>query len=81
MNGGVEAVLERCTITGCQTTRAGGGAIYAGDSLGKQPIVRIKGGLIKNNTGHISGGAINISRGSLYIEKYENNNAKIENNS
>ena len=80
LNGGVEAVLERCTITGCQTTRAGGGAIYAGDSPGKQPVVRIKGGLIKNNTGYISGGAINISRGSLYIEKYENDNARIENN-
>lgn len=80
LNGGVEAVLERCTITGCQTTRGGGGAIYAGDSSGKQPVVRIKGGLIKNNTGYVSGGAINISRGSLYIEKYENDNARIENN-
>ena len=80
LNGGVEAVLESCTITGCTATADPGGAIYAGDSPGKQPIVRIKGGLIKNNTGHISGGAINISRGSLYIEKYENNNAKIENN-
>ena len=80
LNGGVEAVLERCTITGCQTTRGGGGAIYAGDSPGKQPVVRIKGGLIKNNTGYVSGGAINISRGSLYIEKYENDNARIENN-
>ena len=80
LNGGVEAVLERCTITGCQTTRGGGGAIYAGASLGKQPVVRIKGGLIKNNTGYVSGGAINISRGSLYIEKYENDNARIENN-
>ena len=80
LNGGVEAVLERCTITGCQTTAGGGGAIYAGDSPGKQPVVRIKGGLIKNNTGYVSGGAINISRGSLYIEKYENDNARIENN-
>ncbi|UYT08438.1 right-handed parallel beta-helix repeat-containing protein [Treponema denticola] len=80
LNGGVEAVLESCTITGCQTTAGGGGAIYAGDSSGKQPVVRIKGGLIKNNTGYVSGGAINISRGSLYIEKYENDNARIENN-
>ncbi|MGI5064880.1 right-handed parallel beta-helix repeat-containing protein [Treponema putidum] len=80
LNGGVEAVLESCTITGCQTTAGGGGAIYAGDSSGKQPVVRIKGGLIKNNTGYTSGGAINISRGSLYIEKYENDNARIENN-
>ena len=74
LNGGVEAVLERCTITGCQTTGAGGGAIYAGASLGKQPIVRIKGGKIENNTGHISGGAINITRGSLYINTDENGN-------
>jgi len=73
LNGGVEAVLESCTITGCQTTSDGGGAIYAGAS-GKQPIVRIKGGLIKNNTGHITGGAINIIRGSLYINTDENGN-------
>ena len=71
LNGGVEAVLESCTITGCQTTAAGGGAIYAGAS-GKQPIVRIKGGKIENNTGHISGGAIDITRGSLYINTDEN---------
>ena len=74
LNGGVEAVLERCTITECQTTRAGGGAIYAGASLGKQPIVRIKGGEIKNNIGHILGGAINITRGSLYINTDEEGN-------
>ncbi|WP_255823077.1 right-handed parallel beta-helix repeat-containing protein [Treponema putidum] len=80
LNGGVEAVLESCTITGCQTTAGGGGAIYAGDGSNRQPVVRIKGGLIKNNTGYVSGGAINISRGSLYIEKYENDNARIENN-
>ena len=80
LNGGVEAVLESCTITGCQTTSDGGGAIYAGAS-GKQPIVRIKGGLIKNNTGHITGGAINIIRGSLYINiDKDNNPTQIENN-
>lgn len=86
LNGGVEAVLERCTITECETTGAGGGAIYAGAS-GKQPIVRIKGGEIKNNTGHILGGAINITRGSLYINTDENGNpdnpsttTEIENN-
>ena len=73
LNGGVKAVLESCTITGCQTTSDGGGAIYAGAS-GKQPIVRIKGGLIKNNTGHITGGAINIIRGSLYINTDEEGN-------
>ena len=73
LNGGVEAVLESCTITGCQTTADGGGAIYAGAS-GKQPIVRIKGGKIKNNTGYITGGAINITRGSLYINTDKNGN-------
>ena len=73
LNGGVEAVLERCTITGCQTTGDGGGAIYA-DASGKQPIVRIKGGKIENNTGHITGGAINIIRGSLYINTDEEGN-------
>jgi len=73
LNGGVEAVLERCTITECETTGASGGAIYAGAS-GKQPIVRIKGGTIENNTGHILGGAINITRGSLYINTDENGN-------
>ena len=74
LNGGVEAVLEECTIMYCQTTGSGGGAIYAGASLGKQPIVRIKGGKIKNNTGHASGGAINITRGSLYINTDKNGN-------
>ena len=74
LNGGVEAVLERCTITGCQTTNDGGGAIYAGDSSGKQPIVRIKDGEIRSNTGHITGGAINIISGSLYINTDENGN-------
>ncbi len=74
LHGGVEATLESCTITGCQTTGAGGGAIYAGDSPGKQPIVRIKGGEIKNNTGYITGGAINITRGSLYINTDEEGN-------
>ena len=73
LNGGVEAVLEKCTITGCQTTGAGGGAIYA-EASGKQPIVRIKGGKIENNTGHISGGAIDIIRGSLYINTDEEGN-------
>ena len=73
LNGGVEAVLEICTIMECETTGASGGAIYAGAS-GKQPIVRIKGGEIKNNTGHILGGAINITRGSLYINTDENGN-------
>ena len=73
LNGGVEAVLESCTITECETTGAGGGAIYAGAS-GKQPIVRIKGGKIENNTGHISGGAIDITRGSLYINTDEEGN-------
>ena len=72
LNGGVEAVLESCTITGCQTTTAGGGAIYAGNSDSKQPIVRIKGGIIKDNTGYITGGAINITRGNLYINTDEN---------
>ena len=87
LNGGVEAVLERCTITGCRTTRAGGGAIYAGDGSNGQPVVRIKGGEIKNNTGYITGGAIDIIRGSLYINTDENGNpdtmsttTKIENN-
>ena len=74
LNGGVEAVLERCTITECQTTGDGGGAIYAGDGSNGQPIVRIKGGEIKNNTGHISGGAIDIIRGSLYINTDEEGN-------
>ena len=74
LNGGVEAVLESCTITDCETTADGGGAIYAGASLGKQPIVRIKGGEIKNNIGHISGGAIDIISGSLYINTDENGN-------
>ena len=74
LNGGVEAVLEECTIMHCQTTGSGGGAIYAGASLGKQPIVRIKGGKIKNNTGHALGGAINITRGSLYINTDKNGN-------
>lgn len=74
LNGGVEAVLEECTIMYCQTTGSGGGAIYAGASLGKQPIVRIKGGKIKNNTGHALGGAINITRGSLYINTDKNGN-------
>ena len=79
LNGGVEAVLENCTITGCQTTNAGGGAIYAGDGSNGQPIVRIKGGEITNNTGHILGGAINVTSGSLYIEKDKDNNpTKIE---
>ncbi|UTC83156.1 right-handed parallel beta-helix repeat-containing protein [Treponema denticola] len=72
LNGGVEAVLERCTITGCQTMNAGGGAIFAGNSSDNQPIVRIKGGIIKDNTGHITGGAINITRGNLYINTDEN---------
>lgn len=81
LNGGVEAVLESCTITGCQTTAAGGGAIYAGNSDSKQPIVRIKGGKIENNIGHISGGAINIIRGSLYIDiDKDNNPTQIEDN-
>lgn len=74
LNGGVEAVLERCTITECETTGAGGGAIYAGDGSNGQPIVRIKGGKIENNIGHITGGAINITRGSLYINTDENGN-------
>ena len=74
LNGGVEAVLEECTIMYCQTTGSGGGAIYAGASLGKQPIVRIKGGKIENNTGHALGGAINITRGSLYINTDKNGN-------
>ena len=74
LNGGVEAVLERCTITECKTTGDGGGAIYAGDGSNGQPIVRIKGGEITNNTGHITGGAINIIRGSLYINTDEEGN-------
>ena len=74
LNGGVEAVLENCTITGCQTTGSGGGAIYAGNGSNGQPIVRIKGGIIKNNTGHTLGGAINITRGSLYINTDKNGN-------
>lgn len=79
LNGGVEAVLENCTITGCQTTNDGGGAICAGDGSNGQPIVRIKGGEIKNNTGHITGGAIDITSGSLYIEKDKDDNpTKIE---
>lgn len=72
LNGGVEATLESCTITGCQTAGASGGAIFAGNSSNNQPIVRIKGGIIKDNTGHITGGAINITRGSLYINTDEN---------
>jgi len=72
LNGGVEAILESCTITGCQTAGASGGAIFAGNSSNNQPIVRIKGGIIKDNTGHITGGAINITRGSLYINTDEN---------
>ena len=72
LNGKVEAVLENCTITGCTTTGAAGGAIYAGNSLNNQPVVRIKGGIIKDNTGYITGGAIDITQGSLYINTDEN---------
>ena len=79
--GRVEAVLESCTITGCTATGAAGGAIYAGNSYDEQPVVRIKGGLINGNEGYITGGAIDIARGSLYIEKDKGNNpTKIENN-
>ena len=79
--GRVETVLESCTITGCTATGAAGGAIYAGNSYDEQPVVHIKGGLIKGNKGYITGGAIDIARGSLYIEKDKDNNpTKIENN-
>lgn len=72
LNGRVEAVLESCTIMGCTATGAAGGAIYAGDSYDKQPVVRIKGGSINGNKGLVTGGAINISRGSLHINTDEN---------
>jgi len=74
LNGGVEAVLESCTITGCKTTADPGGAIYAGSGSNGQPVVYIKGGSISSNTGYITGGAINITRGSLYINTDEEGN-------
>ncbi|WP_436411163.1 right-handed parallel beta-helix repeat-containing protein [Treponema denticola] len=72
LNGRVEATLESCTIMSCTATGAAGGAIYAGNNDDKQPVVRIKSGIIKDNTGHITGGAIDITQGSLYINTDEN---------
>ena len=74
LSGGVKAILTGCTITNCETTGSSGGAIAAAEYNNRHPVVYIKGSTIKDNTGHITGGAIDIFKGSLYINTDENGN-------
>ena len=74
LSGGVKAILTGCTITNCEATGSSGGAIAAAELNNRHPVVYIKGSTIKDNTGHITGGAIDISKGSLYINTDENGN-------
>ena len=74
LSGGVKAILTGCTITNCEATDSSGGAIAAAEYNNRHPVVYIKGSTIKDNTGHITGGAIDIFKGSLYINTDENGN-------